>query len=116
MPVTMIPAHKSRSSRRLTPAEEHFLSHQEQLRAFIAARIPEADRHTTEFLVQDSWAEVLLGRLTTSGAALALEPDLPKVLQQAARTAIFEHLEWQLADSPAPFGLKALDLHIAEAA
>ncbi|MCF3143753.1 hypothetical protein [Streptomyces platensis] len=107
MSVTTITAFRSRAGRRFSPAEELFLAHQQQLTEFVAHRLSEADPHTVEDLVQDTWTEALLGGLDT-----AVEPglgaDLPQVLAQAARVAIYRHLEGRLAEESAPSGIQAL--------
>ncbi|GLW19700.1 hypothetical protein Stsp01_64430 [Streptomyces sp. NBRC 13847] len=107
--MTTITAFRSRSGRRFSPAEKLFLAHQQQLTEFVSHRAPDADPHTVEDLVQDTWTEALLGGLDTAGAEPGLGADLPQILAQAARVAIYRHLEGRLAEEPAPSGVQAVE-------
>ncbi|WJY43232.1 hypothetical protein QT196_38895 (plasmid) [Streptomyces sp. P9-2B-2] len=117
MSVTTITAH--RSGRRYSPAEELFLAHQQQLLQFIADRLPVADYrsapdpHLVEDLVQEAWVKALLGGLDNTDVRPGLDSELPEVLMDAARVAIYRHLTWQLAEEPAPSGVAALEPRVA---
>ncbi|MGA5564309.1 hypothetical protein ACPCUV_24530 [Streptomyces platensis] len=114
MSVTTLTAHRSRSSRRYSSAEELFMTHQQQLLQFIADRLPVADfrsapdPHLVEDLTQETWLKALLGGLDNTDVQPGLDSELPEVLMDAARGAIHRHLTRQLAEEPAPSGVNAV--------